>query len=201
LFSNLYADDTSDSKNKNFSVGIIGGLVYDSPTLSSNSFDGLSFDTSGNAVFGGGLTLEMALMPTLSLEGDIFYIKKSFSRDTAEFFGVNVASTTSSGTVQIPVLLRFRPLSFLNTGFGFYYSRVVSSWSVSADNYSSSEVNYGKNEYGLVFALGTGVAISETMNIVADLRYTRSLTDSGASTNKSLKFSQLQIFAGLRLDI
>ena len=180
------------------SFGAIGGVVFDSPSLSSSS---ASLPTSGRAIFAGGLTAEISLAAMFSLEFDMLYIKHKFSQDTAQFFGTNVTSTTSSGSLQFPFILRFRPIPFLNPGFGFYYGRVITNWSVSADNFNSTTVNYGKNDLGLVFALGTSFPIAGLINLVADLRYTRSLNDSGGDTNNSLKFSQIQFFVGLRLDL
>jgi len=186
------------SKAEAMSFGTIGGVVFDRPSLSSNS---AALPTSGKAIFAGGFTAEISLPAMLSLEFDILYIKHKFSQDTAQFFGTNVTSTTSSGTLQLPFILRFRPIPFLNPGFGFYYGRVVTNWSVSADNYASTTADYGKNDLGFVIALGTGIPIAGLINLVADLRYTRSLTDSGGNANKSLKFSQIQFFVGVRVDL
>lgn len=193
--TNLKAEDADSVTG--ISVGAIGGLIYNTTSLSSS---GVSLSTHGKAVFGGGLTAEVSLPMNFGLEVDLLYIKQKFSQDTAAFFGTSVTSTVSSGMVQIPVILRFRPIPFLNPGFGFYYSRVVTSWDVSADNYSSTTTNYGKNDFGFVIAVGTGIPLG-IINLVADLRYTRSFKNSGGSTTDSLKLSQIQFLAGIRVDL
>lgn len=194
----LKAEEGSSTKGMSF--GVIAGLVSDNPKLSNNDSN-LSLSTDGNRMFAGGITAEISLPVMFSLELDFIYMKRSFSQDTAEFFGTNVSSTTSSGNIEFPLILRFRPIPFINPGFGVYYSRVVTSWTVSADNYTSTTTNYGKNDFGLVFALGTGIPLGSTIDIIADLRYTRSLNDSGGSTNKSLKFGQIQMFVGVKFSL
>jgi len=180
------------------SFGAIGGVVYNSASMSNA---GVSVDTSGKAVFAGGLTAEIGLPANFGLELDMLYIKQQFSRDTADFFGTNVTSTASSGTLQFPLMLRFHLIPFLNPGVGFYYGRTITSWSVSADNFNSTTTNYGKNDLGFVLALGTSFPIAGIINLVADLRYTRSLNNSGSGTDNSLKFSQIQFLAGVRFDL
>ncbi|MEI6080401.1 MAG: outer membrane beta-barrel protein [bacterium] len=178
-----------------FSLGVLGGLVYNSARMSTSS--DVSIDTSGDAVFAGGLTAEIGLPAKLGLELDMLYIKENFSRH--DFAGIT--STASSGALQFPLMLRAHFIPFLNPGFGFYYGRTVTSWSIAGNNVSSSSTNYGKNDLGFVIALGTAIPIGSTINVVADLRYTRSLNNSGSGTENSLRFSQIQLFAGLRFDI
>jgi len=194
--TSLKAEETTSASG--FSLGAVGGLVYNTTGLSSG---GVSLSTKGKAAFGGGLTAEVSLPAKFGVEVDFLYIKRSFSQNTAEFFGTSVTSTASSGTLQIPVILRFRPIPFLNPGIGFYYGRSITNWSVSADNYNSTTTKYGKNDFGFVLAVGTGIPIGSIVNLVADLRYTRSLKDTGGSTSDSLKFSQLEFLAGLRFDL
>lgn len=193
----IRAEDGADdsSSNSGISIGLLGGVIYNSASM-ANSSD-TDIDTSGKANFAGGITAEIALPEKLGLELDMLYIRHQFSRNEVG----GITSTASSGALQFPLLLRAHFIPFLNPGLGFYYGRTVTSWSISGDSVDSSTTNYGKNDFGFVIAVGTAIPLGSTINVVADLRYTRSLNNSGSGTENSLRFSQIQFFAGLRFDL
>jgi len=197
--STLRAEETGSESAKSgssmLSIGALLGVVYDSARMTTS--DSVNIDTSGKAEFAGGITAELSLPAKLGLELDMLYIKEQFSRHDIG----GLTSTASSGTLQFPLMLRAHFIPFLNPGAGFYYGRSVTSWSLSGDAVNSTTTDYGKNDFGYVLALGTSIPIGSIINLVADLRYTRSLNNSGSGTANSLKFSQVQFFAGLRLDL
>ena len=186
---------TESSSKSGVSLGVLGGFLYNSASMANSSETAI--DTSGKAEFAGGITAEISLPVKFGLELDMLYIKHQFSRNEVG----GITSTASSGALQFPLLLRAHFIPFLNPGLGVYYGRTVTSWSISGDSVNSSTTNYGKNDFGFVIAVGTGIPIGSTINIVADLRYTRSLNNSGSGTENTLRFSQIQFFAGLRFDL
>ena len=189
-------EESVDSSSKSgVSLGLLGGVIYNSVSMADSS--DTAIDTSGKAEFAGGITVEIPLPAKLGLELDMLYIKHQFSRNEVGGF----TSTASSGALQFPLLLRAHFIPFLNPGLGLYYGRTVTSWSISGDSVNSSTTNYGKDDFGFVIAVGTAIPVGSTINIVADLRYTRSLNNLGSGTENSLRFSQIQFFAGLRFDL
>jgi hypothetical protein len=132
---------------------------------------------------------------------DLLLLSHKFTRDTVEIFGVSASSTFASSFVQIPVLVRYRPIPYLNLGLGPYYSRVVSAWSVSAADFSKTEVNYGKNDFGFVAAVGSFIPANDMIALTVDLRYNQSLSNTATESKEVLKFSTLQGLVGLRFGI
>ncbi len=181
-----------------FSLGLVGAASIQNPSVSSS---GNSERVDGKMGYGGGLTTEFVLADGFGLETDLLYLSHKFSRDTANLFGTTVSSTFTSGYVHIPVLLRFRPIPFLNLGVGGYYSRVVTAWNVGAEGFGDQTFDYGKNDFGFAAALGTLIPLGDSFSLVGDLRYARSLTDSARDSNDSLKFSDFQILVGVRFGI
>ena len=178
------------------SIGVVGAFTIQNPSVKDN---GSSSDVSGKKNFGGGVQGELVLAPGFGLEVDALYLNHKFSRKSGNIFGSDVSSTFTSGYLEVPVLVRYRPIPFVNVGLGGYYSRVVTAWKVSAEGLGSKTYNdSGKNDFGVVGALGTMIPVSDKLSIVADLRYTRSLTDSARQSNDALKFADVQIMAGIR---
>ncbi len=179
------------------SLGLVGVANIQSPSIEHNS---ASTSLDGQTTFGGGLTTEFYLQAGLSLEADLLYLQHEFNQKTAEFFGSSITSTFSSGHLQIPVLIRYRPIPFLSLGIGPYYSRVLTSWTVSASGQNSTTTNFGKNDYGALAAVGTSIPITGGLSASADIRYTRSFSETARSSGDAVKFSNLQIMAGLRFE-
>jgi opacity protein-like surface antigen len=179
------------------SFGVLGAVAIQSP---SYSHDGDSTTVDGKTSYGGGVTLEQRFSPRLSLEEDLLYLNRSFSRKTADFFGTDVNSTVTSGYLHVPVMVRFRPIPILSLGAGGYYSRTISTWTVSAEGFGSRTADYGKDDFGYTVAAGAGVPMAKNLSVVADLRYSRSLTDNARDSNDDLKFSDIRFLAGIRFD-
>lgn len=179
-------------------LGVVGAASIQNPVISKNTSSG---SVSGTTAWGAGITGEIVLAPGFGLEADLLYLGRKFSQNSADIFGTTVSSTFSSGYIHIPVLVRYRPIDMINIGAGLYYSRVVSAWNVSAAGQSDTTTDFGKNDCGLVLGLGTMLPVSDTLSIVADLRYARSLKDTARSSGDALKFSDFQILAGVRFGI
>lgn len=188
------AQETSDSR---FSLGVLGAIAIENPIVKQN---GTQTAVDGKTSFGGGISADQEIGERMNLELDLLYLSREFTQQTAEFFGTSVTSTISSGYIQIPLLLRFKPIDFVSLGAGAYYSRALSSWTVSSPSFSSQSVDYDKNDWGVIAAVGTVIPLGERLKLVADLRYTRSLTDSGRSESESLQFSNLHFLAGVRVN-
>jgi len=201
VFSIVALTFCSTAYSQGLSLGVVGVGSVQNPSFQSS---GSQNTVKGKYGLGAGITSELVFVNGVAIEADLIFLNHKFSRDTAEFFGTTVSSTFTSNYVQIPVLLRFRPVPLVNLGLGAYYSRVVSSWSVSAASFENRTVDYGKDDFGFVTAVGTFIPASEILTLVADLRYTRSLSNSAtssATSTDSLKFSDLQFIVGLRIGI
>ena len=179
------------------SIGVSGALAFENPSLTNSS----STNVKGATALGGGFTFDIGLTPAMSIEGDLLYLSRKFSSSTSEFFGTQVTSTVTSGYLHIPVLVQFHVIPFLQLGIGAYYSRVISSWSVAAPNFAAVSTGYGNNDMGFVLGASSRIPIGEALDLGLDLRYTRSLTDSGRSSSEALKFADIQLLAGLRFNL
>lgn len=179
-------------------LGVVGAASMQNPVISKNTSSG---SVSGSTAWGAGVTGEIVVALGFVLEADLLYLGRKFSQNSADIFGTTVSSTFSSGYIHIPVMLRYRPIDMINIGAGLYYNRVVSAWNVSAAGHSDTTTDFGKNDFGLVLGLGTMLPVSDTLSIVADLRYARSLSDTARSSGDALKFSDFQILAGVRFGI
>ena len=122
-------------------------------------------------------------------------------RRTDEFFGTPVSSQFTSGALHFPVLARYQLFNFLSPGIGLYYSRIVTSWTVSAPSVQSTTVDYGRNDFGVVAGLGVDIPVSESILVIGDVRYSRSLTDAARASNEVLKFSDLRVLAGVAVKL
>lgn len=180
-------------------IGIVGAASMQNPSVQKSA--GGTGSVSGTTAWGLGITGEIVVAPGFGLEADLLYLGHKFSQNTADIFGTTVSSNFSAGYLHIPVLLRYRPVEFLNLGAGLYYSRVVSAWNVSAAGHSDTTTNFGKNDFGFAIAAGALIPVSDTLSIVADLRYARSLTDTARANGDALKFADFQILAGVRFGI
>jgi hypothetical protein len=180
-----------------FTLGL-GGLAAIQNTNISRSGQTLALDTS--PIFGGGVTSELLITEQFSLEADVFYLSRRFSSNTAEFFGSRVNSTILSGSLQVPIMVRFHPMPILTLGLGGYYSRVVSSWVVSAGGFDSKSLDFGSDDVGVMLALGVIVPVGESMSIVGDVRYAKSLLDLDSSTQNTLSVADVQIYSGVRFN-
>ncbi len=181
-----------------FSLGLVADYVIEDP---QSRQDGASLEVDGKTAIGGGLATEFGIHEGVGLEIDLLYLSHRFSRDTADIFGTAISSSFSAGFLHVPVLLRFRPIPLINLGLGVYYSRVLTSWTVNADGFGEQTLNYGKNDFGFVAAVGTLIPITDVFSIVGDLRYTRSLTNTSRLNGDALKFANFQILAGLRFGL
>ena len=179
-------------------LSVLGAASLQNPSVSDN---GQHVKVDGSTSFGGGLAAEGVIGDALGLEVGALYLNHEFKRDTANFFNTTIASTVHSGYLQIPVLLRYHPIPFVNLGVGGYYSRVLSGWNVSASGFGDVGANYDKNDFGLVAAVGTIVPLGDNFALTGDVRYARSLTDSARQTNDALKFSDFQALVGVRFGI
>jgi hypothetical protein len=141
---------------------------------------------------------DIKLGSELGVELDILYLNHSFSQLSSEFFGESISSNVSSGAIHIPAMFRYRPLSLLNLGAGAYYSRVVSHWTVSAPGFTDTTTDFGKNDYGIVFGIGTEIPVHPSLVLVADFRYAKSLDKITRSSGAILRFSELQLISGIR---
>ncbi|MBP7843180.1 MAG: PorT family protein [Proteobacteria bacterium] len=177
-------------------VGLAGVATLQKPYFVRNN---AGTKVYGEKSYGMGATAEFSLKDKMGLEADVLYLSHKFRQDSAEFFGTNVSNTFSSGYIHIPVLLRYKPLSFINIGLGGYYSRVVTTWRVSAGGYNKTSTNYGRDDFGIATALGTAIPINDLLSFNADLRYTRSLSKTARSSGDALRFSEFQVLAGLKI--
>lgn len=189
---------TSIAEEAGPSLGIVGAASMQNPNVNKN---GNSVSVDGSTAWGGGLTAEMDIAPGFGLEADLLYLSHKFSQNTAEFFGSSVSTTYTSGYLHVPVLVRYRPIPFVNLGAGLYYSRVVKGWSVSADGHSDTSTDFGKNDWGMALAIGSVIPLNEKIGLSVDLRYARSLTDTSRTSGDAMKFSDFQVLAGVRFGL
>jgi hypothetical protein len=114
--------------------------------------------TKGGLGYGGGLLLDLHLMPGMMIESGGIYLANKYKDDT---FG----TSTTTGSIYVPVDLRIRIAGPLSIGGGFYYDDFLSSGYDSDDGWEA------------------GVRLTFHPGIFIDARYLHGLKDQGGGLN------------------
>lgn len=132
--------------------------------------------------FGGGATAAMSLSPFFSLESGVLLLNHSFTINE----GTSTQSSWSLRYFDIPLLLRFSPISLIAIEGGAYYG-------ISHSGTSS-------NDFGFLVGAGIRWPIAPLWKIRADMLYEFGLANlaSGSSTQHS---RSVDFLAGVMLDI
>ena len=194
----IYAQEsTSDSNDKQagpLRIGVAGVAAIQNPRVERS---GSLSSVTGATNYGAGLVSELVFNPNVGLEIDLLYLNHTFSQLSSEFFGQSLSSTISSGAINIPILLRYRPIPFLNLGLGGYYSRVVTNWTVSAAGYNDTTTDFGKNDLGVTAAIGGLLPLGNSLSVMGDFRVAQSLKEIKRSTGEAVQFTDFQFVVGL----
>jgi len=190
--------DVKAQSASRFAIGLLGGVSVQNPSFSEGTNDRA---IDGSFGFGGGISAEMTLSQGLGLEANLLYLNHKFTRDTDSIFGTSVSSTFHSGYIHVPLMLRFHALSFLNLGIGGYYGRTITSWEVSAAGFDQQLIDYHKDYYGYIGAVGVSLPLAIPYEVSADLRYSSSLKNSSPIAGEELRFSEIQLLIGVKMNL
>lgn len=157
------------------------------------------FLPGGGTGFGLGVTLGFDLFPFFSLETGALYLAHNLSAAVG-----SSATTINFHYLQIPALLRFSPVLFLDLEAGVYYGIPLST--SSTGNIPPSLVKAGSsgysssNDIGLLLGAGLRFPLLPLMSLRLDVLYEFGLKD--VSTGTASQYSRnLDIWAGVMLSV
>ena len=176
-------------------VSVLGAM-----TVSNASFEsGATYGSGGTAGvnFGGGATLGLDLTPFFAFETGVLYLKHSLSN------GSNYTTQDlTMNYVTIPWVIRFSPISLIAVSGGAYYGIGTGNTVERTTPPYITVVSEpsGRNEWGLLAAVGARVPLLSMMKLRVDLVYQWGLTNLNliSETQKSRNFN---VLAGVMFDI
>ncbi|MFZ9594878.1 MAG: outer membrane beta-barrel protein [Bdellovibrionia bacterium] len=152
--------------------------------------------SAGGVGFGGGATLGFDLAPFFSLETGAVLVNHPFSATS-----LSSAVTVNYNYLEIPLLLRFTPVSFVSLAAGPYYG--ISS-SISASGVIPTELQAASlggayvrnNDYGLMFGGGIRLPLLPLLRLRFDVFYKYGLANLSAGS-ASQYARNVDVWAGL----
>jgi hypothetical protein len=186
-------------------IGVLGGLNF------ANDLQSGGGATTGNSAKTGyavGPTVNLGLLPELSLEIDALYSTSKYGQTNAA--GIDVVTTTKA--IEVPILVRYWFIPFASLGVGPYFSFaqgdiVTTAGPLEVTTTYDSQF-YTKMDAGAAVSVNVSFPIASSLHLVADARYLLGLKNLaagsdaekvsvGQATDFSVKHRALEIFAGL----
>lgn len=173
--------------------GILAGLNFANISTDPDS----SLSTKG--AFMGGLAFEGHVAPGFDLELDALYLNSKYTQPIA-----GIDTTTTLKAIQVPIMLRFNLIPFLNLGFGGYASFGLGHLTTEAGGVSIEHDYDGtlkKVDLGLIGSARLSIPVG-LAHLVVDGRYNFGLTNlADSSTVNSIKTRSFQALAGVMFGI
>ena len=176
------------------SVSALGGLGWTNPSISTPGVTNVS--SKLGAGYGG--AIEIGLVPFFSLEADVLDMKRKFQFDTAAVAGIG----ESANYLQIPVMLRFSPLSLVSVGGGFYYANGLGNVSTSVGGVAGADQTFAQaglknSDFGMVLSGRLRLPIMPLVGIIVDARYLLGLTNVATDPTATIKYRDIQTLFGI----
>lgn len=163
---------------------VLGGVGF-----SDTKFVGAGTDNGTAGLgFGGGLGLEFG-GPFLSVEVDAIYVLRKVVSPTASLTHPNL---------QIPIIARIGLGSIISIGAGGYLALGIGSVGSSIGPSVSYASVYKTLDYGITTSLAFDFKIGPATSLVLDGRYCLGLADVSVNSAGSMKWSDIQVFTGVR---
>lgn len=164
-------------------VGIKAGANFANQSISFLSTD---FSTDARTGFLGGVYLTIEFSDKWGIQPEVFYSMQG--SEIPDFDDVNKFDYLS-----VPILLRYKPISFLSIEAGPQFSSLLSVKDINGDSYKDE---FKKSDFGL--ALGATVHLPLGLN--AGMRYVWGFTNvSDVDLDSEVKNTVFQIYAGWTL--
>jgi hypothetical protein len=173
-----------------FSLSLVGGAVFDKPTVGSGTPT-----YSMKMGFAGGVLGEYMFSPMVGLEAGALYMQRKALDDLTQV-------TVLSKYLEFPFLLRYWFSPMLSIGAGGYVATGMGDITETNAAGTSQTFTYDqeliiKSDYGLVGSLRFAYPISPATKIFLDGRYTLGLQDVSRVIGASLKYNDIQALAGV----
>ena len=184
------------SAHANVAIAIVTGVDFTNYSFSSPPA-GLSQTVRPGLAFGGLVNIDLG--DPLELEtGLLFDLKRP--EETLPGTG---AEPSSLRAFDIPVLLRYNPLSWFSVGAGPYYcqgfdeinSSITTGFTTSEPSYSGS--NTSKLDYGVSGSVQFRQTLSYDLRALLDVRYFYGLNNVDTTGAGPKYFRDLQVMIGL----
>jgi hypothetical protein len=155
---------------------------------------------SGVTTYGGGVLLEMRMMPFVGLELGGLYAPRKFSYSTS-----STQYTLSYKAYEFPVLLRFHLARFFSVAGGAYYSKASGGMSqtsttngvTTSQGVSFTSQNQTNTDYGAVVSAALTMKIAPLTRFLIDGRYLMG-TKNDSLSGGNMKFNDMELLAGLQ---
>ncbi len=177
-------------------------------TTHGESRDSVSGTESSSMAPGGAVLFAFRMAPKLEFETGVLYINQRRINTSPS----GIVSTENKKAFTFPILVRFRPKPWFHVGLGPYFSiglgadQTVGSQSQSV---SLSALGLKSSDLGLMGILGLGYEfgdfLDKPVSIVFDVAYTLGfgslVADSTLAGATSIKYNDLHLLIGFRLDM
>ncbi len=178
-------------------LSVVGAANSSQPQELGREYEGVTS-------FGGGLLLEMRLVPLFGLEFGALYLPRKFRREIE--LPAQSKVTTEGKMYEFPVLLRTHLGSVLSFGIGGYYAsatgqvatEVETGSLTTASRYSYAEVEQTTTDHGLLTSLALTIRMAPLTYFLLDGRYTMGLKNNSTAPGGSRKYNDMQFLAGLQ---
>lgn len=148
-------------------------------------------DYKGKEAFGGGVLLEMGMMPAIGMEFGALYLPRKFEYSS----GATANRVAELNMLQFPVLLRATLGGVLSLGVGGYYAIYKDRPPVY--NSIGNELSHTDSDYGVATSLALYMPFSPISRFMIDGRYNIGVKNNIAGTGE-LKYTDMQVLVGLQ---
>lgn len=179
----------------------LGLAALSSSTASNIESGGQSFDAEEDLGFGLAGLLGVHLSPRFALESGVLWVNRN-----ADFSGPGFELTQEQEVLQVPLLLRFYPLEFLNVGAGVYAGfdtgDVENNFTTGGPDDVGFDLTGGTgNEYGWMLAAALNFNLGEDTELFVEGRYTNPETNLIDSDAVERSANDVLALAGLKFEI
>ncbi len=140
----------------------------------------------------------ISVSPFFSLESGVLFLKHSASVNPGQG-----PIDISNQLMEIPLMVRFSPLSLISVNGGVYYGVTTASSLTYTDPSSAKTTSDGPktNDYGFILGAGVRFPLAPFVKLRADVFYQIGLADWGSIPGVSQYTRNIDVLAGAMLDI
>jgi len=193
--TNSYAQKTRDEVSFGLKIGSNYSNVYDS--------QGDTFTADGKFGFAAGAFLSLPLGKAIGIQPELIYSEKGF-KATGAFLGSNYTATRTTTFIDVPILLAFKPISYLTVLAGPQYSFLVrqnNNFTTSLTTIDQQKIFDNDNIRKNVLGLTGGVDINISSFVISARAGwdVQNNNGDGTSTTPRFKNAWYQATIGIRL--
>ncbi|MCM2280063.1 MAG: PorT family protein [Oligoflexia bacterium] len=189
-----------------FELGAFGGFNFEKSDVSPSSNP-----LSTKSGFTIGATVGADLVPMmLSWEIGLYNVKRKTGGAVPA--GKSISGSIDSSSVresynalEIPLVLRLKPIPFLSPGLGFFYSASGSDLTTEYNTSGGTEVSekspIDRDDYGLVASIQARFPLIPTLSFTIDGRYLLGLKENPYHGSNVVKLRELQVLGGVTFSL